>query len=629
MLNIEEAIEAWKDFESRANEKRGTQIDRIKEDRTFLSGEQWDNDDARLIDNTRVKRTVNVLGNSINATSNVYAAYPFKWYSRDEETDAVLESFLKTGSNARAAQDVLYSNVAFGLGYFGLGSETVTDVDGTEIDIPALYAIEKVENVYFDPDSVEIDGRDAVEAAVVEYRSKNWVRAKYGEEFVTDKGIRPMVNTTANVSNDMMVIVTYFRVNGGRCEIYQMLNDKFLTQPATIEISRPPIYPVYGERTWEGEDIVWQGLVRKGRPIQKVLNFCFTQLCERLAKCPKNVIITTPQAVDGYVEGYRNFDRNINPLLMYNATSPDGKVKYDMPQRADMRVPFDDIVGIIGSQLDLLSTITGVDAKGQMLGEVPQKTATEVLYNERQTQCTIRHFYANLKCTFKAIGEDVARLIGLGKVPVDVIQGPSDGMQLQVARQELMQLMGMVPEDKRMQLVNGIFLTHPDNPVLANVFGSINMQPGPTPMEMQQQDVIEQMRQAIGQKDQEIQQMQEQIKQYEFVQQNNERDIRSKFIELDVKHQQKMEEMALQAQLEQGTDAERAAIDAQKGQMELEKQAIALDATKVKAAGDMLKTFQSLSQPQPQPGERKPALAQPKPRKGARKPQNGVVNNED
>jgi hypothetical protein len=193
-------------------------------------------------------------------------------------------------------------------------------------------------------------------------------------------------------------------------------------------------------------------------------------------------------------------------------------------------------------------------------------------------------------------------------------------MQLQTARAELMQLMGVVPEDKRMQLVNGIFLTHPDNAVLANVFASINTKPGPTQIEIQQQDVIEQMKQAIGSKDQQIQELMEQVKRYEFNEHQDDKSLRAEFVKMDVQHQNRMEEMALQAELNQGGDAVKAQAEAQKAQMDLEKTAVQLDATKVKAAGDMLKTVESLAQP----GARKAGDGQPQPQPGARKPKDGV-----
>ena len=593
MLKIDEAIKAWKDFETRANGKRSTQIRNIKEDRAFLSGDQWDNDDLAAIDATRPnKRTVNVLGNSVNSTVNVYASYPYKFYSPNEDIDQTCEWFLKTGSNARAAYDALYSNVAFGLGYMAIGSEQVLNSEtGETEDVPALYNIDKIENVYFDPDSSEIDGRDAMEAAIVEYRSKEWVKAKYGEEWATPKGVRAVVNTTDNKSPDTMAIVTYYRMNKNQCEVYRLLNNDFIDEPISLQIDRIPVFPVYGERFWDGDTVVWQGIVRKGRAVQKLINYAYTQLAERLAMAPKNVFVCQPEAIEGYVDGYRNFNKNSNPILLYNKWSPDHKIEYDAPVRSDNRVPFDDITSIISSNLDLLSSITGIDSKGILLGEAPQKTATEVLSSERQTQCTIRHFYANLRDSFKAVGETVMQLLGKGKVILDVIQGPENGMELQVARQELMTLMGVVPEDKRMSLVNGIFLTHPDNAVMKNVFGAINMNPGPSPIEQQAFATIEQMKDAIGQKNQQIQELQEQIKRYELYQDNNDKSIRAEFAKMDLQHQYNMEDAILKAQLDNGLDADKAALDVQKSQMELEKQAIQLDTAKVKATADMAKAF--------------------------------------
>lgn len=588
MKTIEEVIDLWSDFESRATAKRTNQINRIKEDRSFLSGNQWDNSDARLIARSRPRRTINVLANSVSSTTNSYANYPYKWFSENQEVDDAADSFLKYGSNARAAYDVLYSNVAFGLGYFALGSETVYDEDGTPVEIPALYSVDRVENVYFDPDSIEIDGRDAMEAGIVEFKSKNYIEAKYGEEFVTAKGVRPVINVSDNKNSDTMVIVTYFRVEDGKCSVYRMLNDKFLDEPTQLDIERVPVFPVYGERSWDGDDVIWQGLVRKGAPIQKILNYAFTQLAERMALAPKPVFLTTPQAIEGYDDGYRNFSNNLNPLLLWNDASPDRKIEYKEPKRLDNSVQYGDITGIISANLELLSTITGVDAKGLIDGQ-PQVTATEVIYNEKQTTQTIRHFFANLRDTFKAVGETVLRLMGYGKVTLDVIQGPSEYMEKQVARQELVSLAPIVPDTEKMKLVDGILLSHNDNPILRNVFGAIHAAPQPTAMEQQAFETIDQMKQALDQKNQQIQELQKQIEQWQQYNDNNERTIQSKFAEMGLQHQQKLEQMAFQAELDAGKDAGQAEADAISKQIELEKQAVELDAAKVKANSEMIK----------------------------------------
>lgn len=588
MKTIEEVIDLWADFESRATAKRTNQINRIKEDRTFLSGNQWDKSDSKLIAMSRPRRTINVLANSVSSTANSYANYPYKWFSEDQAVDDAADSFLKYGSNARAAYDVLYSNVAFGLGYFALGSETVYDEDGNQVELPALYSVDRVENVYFDPDSIEIDGRDAMEAGIVEFKSKTYIEAKYGEEFVTAKGVRPIINVSDNKNSDTMVIVTYFRVEDGKCSVYRMLNDKFLDEPTQLDIERVPVFPVYGERSWDGDEVIWQGLVRKGAPIQKILNYAFTQLAERMALAPKPVFLTTPQAIEGYDDGYRNFSNNLNPLLLWNDMSPDRKIEYKEPKRLDNSVQYGDITAIISANLELLSTITGVDAKGLVDGQ-PQVTATEVIYNEKQTQCTIRHFYANLRDTFKAVGETVLRLMGYGKVTLDVIQGPSEYMEKQVARQELVSLAAIVPDTEKMKLVDGILLSHNDNPILRNVFGAIHATPQPTAMEQQAFETIDQMKQALDQKNQQIQELQKQLEQWKQYNDNNDKDIQAKFAEMQMQHQQELEKMAFQAELDAGKDAGQAEADAISKQMELEKQAVELDAAKVKANSEMAK----------------------------------------
>ena len=593
MLSAEEAINKFKSFERRCAKKRSKQIDQIKEDRTFLSGRQWDTDDDTIYPATRPRRVVNVLANSINSTVNLYAAYGYKWYSPDDEADAACEAFLKAGSNERAAYDVLYSEVAFGLGYFALGSEDVTAADGETVSVPALYSIDKIENVYFDSDSVEMDGRDAMEAAIVEYKSKEWVSAKYGEEWVTPKGVAPIVNTSENCDKELMVFVTYFRMENGKCSVYRLLNNDFIEEPVQLNIDRVPVFPVYGERSYDDNDeVIWQGLTRKGAPIQKLLNLSFSQLSERMAMSPKPTFITHGEAVENLDSGYRTFQYNSNPLLLYNRTSTDGKVEFQPPQRIDNRVQFDDITGIIGAQLELLSTITGVDAKGLMAGDKPEITATEVIYNQRETQTSIRHYFANLRVSFRAIGSVVLQLLNLGRRRVEVIQGPSEFFELETARQELMQLMSMVPEDKRMQFVNGIFLSHPDNPVMKSVFAAINTNPGPSMLEQEAMQTVETMKDAIAQKDNQIVELQEQIKRMEQVQNNNDKSTIAEFAKAKMEHNFRQEDMILQAQLDQGLDADKAAIDARKAEIDLESKAIALDTQKVKATAEILKAAQ-------------------------------------
>lgn len=587
MLDVRQAIEAFKDFDDRCA-KRDKQINRIKEDRNFLSGSQWDKTDDILVPQTRGRRTVNVISNSVNSVANQYANYPYKWYSADEEIDSLCDAFLKTGSNNRAAYDALLSNVAFGLGFMAFGSETLTDTDGTQYDVPALYSIDKVENVMFDPDSIEMDGSDALEAAILEFRSKNYIRAKYGSEWVTDKGVPAIVNVRSNKDPDQMVIVTYFKVEDGKCTIYRLLNNDFLEEPTQLNIERVPVFPVYGERTWDDDDIIWQGLVRKAAPVQKLINYAYTQLGERMAIAPKPVWMTTGEAIEGYNDNWKYSQYSLNQLLIRNDKSMDGKIEYPEPKRFDNTVQFGDITGIIESNLGLMSTITGVDAKG-ILDNGQPITATEVNYNERQTQCTTRHYFANLRDTFKAVGETLLQLLGYGRVSLEVIQGPQEYMQQQIARAELVQLAGLVPDQNKMQIVDGILLSHNDNPVLRNVFGAIHKVPAPTAMEQQAIQTAELMKQKIDELTQQNAMLEEQVKRYEMNADNSDKNLQADFAKAEIEHRYKQEDMILQHQLDNGLDADKAAIENRKAQMDLESKAIQLDTQKVKAAAEIAK----------------------------------------
>ena len=56
MLNAEEAIEKYLKFEQRCSKKRTKQIDQVKADRKFLSGQQWDQEDIQFFPGNRPRR---------------------------------------------------------------------------------------------------------------------------------------------------------------------------------------------------------------------------------------------------------------------------------------------------------------------------------------------------------------------------------------------------------------------------------------------------------------------------------------------------------------------------------------------------------------------------------------------
>lgn len=596
MMDIEEAIRSFQDFESRAVAKRETQINRIREDRAILAGDQWSKDDKRLVGRGRPRRTVNITQNAVNSVVNNYIGYPYAYMSGDNDLDGLMSAWLKTKSNERAVKEALHGSVAFGLQYLCLGTDTVSDNIGS-VEIPVVYTVQDVANIYYDPDSVELDGSDAVEAAIVELRSKNYIKNKYGEEYLMFDGLTPAVNVSSNKSQDTMAIVTYYKVENNECICYRMLGDKFLQDPISVGIDRVPIIPVYGEQTWDDDEVLYQGLVRKATPIQRLINLCFTQLGERMAMSPKPIFLTTPEAIEGYSEGYKTIQYNINPLALWNDKSSDLKRDLPKPERLDNRIEFADLTGIIGSNLELMASITGVDSRGAFDNR-DQLTATEVLSSEKQYQTQIRHYFDNLRCSFKSMGELVLRLLGYGNLNLEVTQGPDEQMQRQVARNELITLAGLVTDQQKPAIVDGILLSSGNNAILRDTYGRLHQQPAPTAMEDQMAQTIEQMKQAIEERDQKMQEMQNEIDFYTKGDHDKDKDIEAKFVEMDLRHQQELERMAFQAELDAGADAATAQTEAIKQQMELEKEGIQLDTARIKAVAEQTKAVASVVKPE-------------------------------
>lgn len=594
MMDIEEAIQSFQDFEKRASSKRETQLDRIKEDRAVLAGDQWSKDDRRLVGRGRVRRTINVTNNAVNAVVNNYIGYPYSYFSGDQELDGLMAAWLKTKSNERAIKEALSGSVAFGLNYLCLGTDTISDMEGS-MEIPVVYTVPDVANIYYDPDSVELDGSDAIEAAIVELRSKNYVKARYGEEFTEHTSTMPFINVSSNKNEDVMAIVTYYKIENGSCVCYRIIGDQFLQDPVDIGIDRVPIIPVYGEQTWDDDEIIYQGIVRKATPIQRLINLCFSQLGERMAMSPKPVWMTTPEAIEGYSEGYKTFQYNINPLALWNDRSADGKRELPPPVRMDNKVEFGDLTGIIASNLELMASITGVDSRGLFAQDnKTELTATEVLSAEKQYQTNIRHYFDNLRCSFKTLGELVLKLLGYGEVNLEVSQGPDEQMQRQVARNELITLAGIVPDEQKAALVDGILLSSGNNAILRDTYARMHQVPAPTAMEAEMGMTIEQMKAAIEERDQKMQEMQNQLDFYEKSTVETDKNNQNTLLQKEIDHRYKQEDMILQAQLDQGLNADKAMADAQKAEMDLEKQAIQLDTTKVKAVAEQTKAVASM-----------------------------------
>ena len=601
-----DVLNKFKKFAERSKSAFAEMYERIRSDRSYMSGEgQWTKEDDNFIAPTRNRVTVNVLANQVHSVANKYSSYPFTWYTGDADIDKEIDDFFSEDSNRFATEEALLDCVSFGLGVLCLGTDTTADGR----NVPVIYAITDPERVMLDPDSTELDGSDAMEGALVDYRSKEWVRVHMGEEYLPNRKAKPVFDGAFSQPG-LIPIVTYYWLDTDGCHVATFVNDVEVEEKdengevvdSVLPFMRIPIFPVYGERSWTNSDkVIYRGLIAKGKTVQKIVNYSMCQLIERLQLSPKPLFRGYMESFKGYDSYYKKIGSGQNPIAPAQRLANDGKTQLALPEVYNPNIQFADLQNITNGTMNMLSSITGVDSKGLADNE-SEITATAVMYTSQVFQNNIKHFFSHLRTSFKALGDTVMVLMGHEGQKIDVAQGPEAYMQLQVARQELSSLMGVVEPMQKGAIVNAILRTHPDNEILAQLYAELNAAPQPTQNEIQLQQLVEQMKTAIDNKDAEILQLTAQVEAYQRSDKSQDKSHVYELEKMKLEHQYGMEDEILKAQLNQGADAEKEAAeaerermrteaDAHKAALDIESKNISLETQKIKSASEIMNSL--------------------------------------
>lgn len=567
-------VDRFRDFRDRSKKQFDGNYDAMRADRAYLNGEtHWDKKDSRYVSKARYRQTINVIKNNTNSVVNQYSLFPYTFYVGIPEQDQLFDGLMKRGGNSVASSEALRSSVSLGFGVLCMGMEN----DG----LPCIYSINDFNRIILDPESVELDGSDMTEAALIDYRGRRWVELNYGPEYLPGDRETNIVPCRQG----MIPIITYFVLEEGGCHVYTLINNH-AEDSGVLPISRVPVFPVYGERWFDDDgDMHWSGLVEKARSIQKIVNLSVTQLAERLSLSPKAQWRGTVAAFKGLDNYYKDAGQGNNPIVPYNDKDEKTGEKIEPPERFDNQVQFGDLTEITGNVLNLMGSVTGVDSHG-LVDQGTQKTATEISYAAETFSTNIRHYMVNLMASMRALGECLGAMLGIEE-QVKIAQGPIEYMGLKQARAEIVQLIQVAEPNQKPALIDALIQTYPDNPTMANLYARLHSIPAPTPMEAQMQQTIEMMKQKIDADAQQMQEMDKQIKYYETETRNSDKNIQLELTKMQYQHEAKMEEMALQAQLDGNQSAAQVQADTIKAQAEIEKQAIGLELAERKARTDI------------------------------------------
>lgn len=459
------------------------------------------------------------------------------------------------------------------------------DIDGSIK--PVLYSIPDVTNVRLDPNASKLNFADATKAAIVELKSKDWFKTNYGIDYLNEY-YKPLIDISEDYDRkSLMPLVTYYEKEDNQVICYKLAGSELLEDPQTLPYSYIPVVPVFGESDWSSATKQsWTGITTIMRPIQRMINYAYRQIIIRASKVPKNTWVGGDEALQGREKYWQNSERNLNPIRIYNEWSKDHSRKLDPPHREDNQIVFNDVSELMDKSLQMTNSIVGIPAIG--LESQIERTATEVLANQKTFNNNVRNYIYHLKYSMQLIGllfaEEIYKQPLYGKIKVTVVAGPDDAMSKQEARVQLSTYANLITsdEDKRKLLMAECAIEN-DNPYINNFANSL--QPAPTQGEIQAQQLLEQANNEIKSRDQQIIELQKQVNDLQMQQQLQAYSTEQQLLLNKQKFEQEKEMKLLEAQIAANNPAEIAKTQAEidKAEIGLEKEAISLRKEQVKA----------------------------------------------
>lgn len=591
-LNVEELIERFKKFERQSYDKFKDLFEQIKLDRKFISGDQCDTLDHTLTDASIGEgvplMSLNVVKNAIRTVVNTYLPNTYKWqYTNNQGVDVnlntIADQFLSDADNSTATVEALSNAVGTALGVLVFSNDY--DIDGSIK--PVLYSIPDVTNVRLDPNASKLNFADATKAAIVEIKSKEWFKTNYGIDYLNEY-YKPLIDISEDYDRKtMMPLVTYYEKEDNQVICYKLAGSELLEDPQVLPYSYIPVVPVFGESDWaNASKQSWTGITTIMRPIQRMINYAYRQIIIRASKVPKNTWVGGDEALQGREKYWQNSERNLNPIRIYNEWSKDHSRKLEPPHREDNQIVFEDVTTLMDKSLQMTNSIVGIPAIG--LESEIEKTATEVLANQKTFNNNVRNYIYHLKYSMQLIGllfaEEMYKQPLYGKIKVTVVAGPDDAMSKQEARVQLSTYANLITsdEDKRKLLLAECAIEN-DNPYINNFANSL--QPQPTQGELQAQQMLEQANTEIKNRDAQILELQKQLNDIQLQQQLQAYSTEQQILLNNQKFEHEKEMKLLDAQIAAGNPAEMAKTQAEidKAQMSVEKEAISLRKEQIKA----------------------------------------------
>lgn len=552
-----------KEFIERNSERNSDQVKRIKADREFAAGQQWDKVDKTNRGENRLQEEIPVIENPISAVVNPISAKPFRTMAEPKpqfkdvygDTIAVLNEKLSDIQDSFEMQEAhessTYDEVCAGLGFC---YATTEEKDGEVV--VGYHAIDDVTKVVWDADAKSTTMADAKQAVVIELIKETEAEERYGTDIWGGKV--PQKTTLVDLGDDFAIpeglvpLLTYFRVEGHNCEFHRLIGEQVVESDLLEGVSRIPIIAFVGEKKWFGDEHGFAGLVHRLRPMQRRANYANSQMMERLDLVPKVGFMGPASAIDGYEDEWSESNYSTDAYLHYHTHDKEGR-ELKEPKPIQMSAQVDDVSNVINSSIQLMQFASGVAPTGIVDQTIhDQVTATEFMIRTESNQSNVSHYLKHTRESVKASGQVLAQMIimvyGLdipeGAYEIKVDGGCIELTEMERERKFLLAVMQFVPENMKGVLAIGLMntLEFKQAPILAQMMVKL------LPPEVQEAFLGGDPKAALAAAQQQMAQMQQQLAQLQ--QQNQELTIQAQELQLRTKSDLAIKQIDAQVQLQ-------------------------------------------------------------------------------
>jgi hypothetical protein len=458
-------IKRFKEFAKSSNDMFKEEIKRIREEREFYSGKQYDDDDKARYGEGRCKEVFNMLKKYAAAIVNPYQATPYKCNLKLKDNDPKAMRLqkiyltkiqtLEDEFTDRISEGSMNDTVVTGYGYCYVTFEY--DENGEKR--ASVYNVDDSTSVIPDPFSKLIDGSDSEQMAIVDYIKTSSAKELYGESVVMDIK-HPSVGdfgSSWNPPDNTLSLVTYFELRDGHVEFFKLIGDE-VVDAGIIQSRWIPIIKIVGQKSWKEDKVIYTGIVNPARSSQKMFNAGQVNLLERLATAPKNTIFASAAAVEGYEDLYATNHKSLNSVLFYNDRPDAAGIRPEKPSFMNSMVQFQDMSWITESSIKYMGYSIGMSPEGLATQGKYNETAEAAFLKTKNAENNTSHFYdhmrASMKQLYRVILDMLCMLDGLeagslDKVfAVDVYQGPESIAQREEGRRKLLALSALIPNDR-------------------------------------------------------------------------------------------------------------------------------------------------------------------------------------